>query len=297
VTAIPPAGGVLLVDKPVGPTSHDIVARVRKALGERRVGHTGTLDPFASGLLVLCVGPATRLVQYLVGADKEYVARARLGVQTETDDREGAVTGTDDAWRGVDQESIQGALEAFRGEILQRPPAYSAKKVGGEAAHRRARRGEAVELEPVPVTVHDVALLELSLPDVVFRVGCSSGTYVRALARDLGEALGTGAHLTELRRTRVGGWSVEDALDGDLTEGIPADAWIAPLDALADWPRVALEDDEAKRLVHGQRLRLEGLRDGPAVAHWQGHLLAVCDAEDGVLRPRRVFPPPEEAGQ
>jgi tRNA pseudouridine55 synthase len=153
-----------------------------------------------------------------------------------------------------------------------------------------------VELEPVPVTVHDVELLELALPEVVFRVRCSSGTYVRALARDLGEALGTGAHLTELRRTRVGGWSVEGSVEGDLADGIPDDAWISPLEALADWPRVALGDEEAKRLVHGQRLRLEGLEDGPAIAHWHGALLAVCDAEDGVLRPRRVFPPPEESG-
>ncbi len=294
MTRMPPEGGVLLVDKPVGPTSHDIVARVRKVLGERRVGHTGTLDPFASGLLVLCAGPATRLVQYLVGADKEYLARARLGIRTETDDLDGAVTDTDDTWRTLDRAAVEAALEGFRGESLQQPPAYSAKKIGGEAAHRRARRGETVELEPAPVTVHDIGLVELALPDVAFRVRCSSGTYVRALARDLGEALGTGAHLTELRRTRVGGWSVDDAVDGGLADGIPHDAWISPLDALADWPRVLLEDDQAERLAHGQRLRIEGLVDGPTVAHWHGTLLAVCDAEDGVLRPRRVFPPPEE---
>lgn len=294
MTRMPPEGGVLLLDKPVGPTSHDVVTRVRKVLGERRVGHTGTLDPFASGLLVVCAGPATRLVQYLVGADKEYEARARLGVRTETDDLEGETTATDEAWTGLDRARVEAALQGFVGETLQRPPAFSAKKVGGEAAHRKARRGEAVELEPVPVTVHEIELTALDLPEITFRVRCSSGTYIRALARDVGEVLGTGAHLAALRRTRVGGWSVENAVDGALAEDLPREAWIAPLDALADWPRVALSDEEAGRLVHGQRIRLDELADGPTVAHWNGTLLAVCDAEDGVLRPRRVFPPPPE---
>ncbi|MEJ2539360.1 MAG: tRNA pseudouridine(55) synthase TruB [Gemmatimonadota bacterium] len=293
VNRIPPGGGVLRLDKPVGPTSHDMVARVRRVLQERRVGHTGTLDPFASGLLILCVGPATRLVQYLVGADKEYQATARLGVGTDTLDPEGAVVATDDVWRERTEEEVRGALGGLVGEILQLPPAFSAKKIDGEAAHRKARRGERVELAPVPVVIHELALTSFDPPDVAFRVRCSSGTYVRALARDLAHRLGTTAHLTALRRTRVGRWSVDDALPGDLADGIPPGAWIRPLAALDGWPRVALNDEEAQRLAHGQRLRVDRSETGPVVAEWQGTLLAICELDEGVLRPRRVFPPPE----
>jgi len=293
VNQIPPGGGILLLDKPEGPTSHDVVGWVRRALQERRVGHTGTLDPFASGLLVLCVGPATRLVPYLVGADKTYDAEARLGVGTDTLDREGAVVSDDEAWAGLTETTIVSALADFRGELQQIPPAFSAKKVGGEAAHRKARRGETVKLDPVPVTIHEIEALEVELPRVRFRVRVSSGTYVRALARDLGTALGTAAHLTHLRRTAVGPWPVGEALSGDPREGgIPAEAWIAPLDALVDWPHVALGEEEALRLAQGQRIRLQGVDDGRVAAHWNGSLLAVCDIVDGVLRPRRVFPPP-----
>jgi tRNA pseudouridine55 synthase len=293
VSQIPPGGGILLVDKPEGPTSHDVVGWVRRALRERRVGHTGTLDPFASGLLVLCVGPATRLVPYLVGADKTYVAEARLGVGTDTLDREGAPVTEDEVWAGLSETVVVSALAEFQGDLQQVPPAFSAKKVGGEAAHRKARRGEAVKLDPISVTIHEIEALEVELPRVRFRVRVSSGTYIRALARDLGTALGTAAHLTHLRRTAVGPWSVEEALSGDPREnGIPADAWISPLDALVEWPRLALGDEEALRLAQGQRIRLQGVEDGPVAAHWKGSLLAVCDVVEGVLRPRRVFPPP-----
>lgn len=294
MNSVPVGGGILPVDKPEGPTSHDIVSRARKLLRERRIGHMGTLDPFASGLLMLCVGPATRLMQYLVGADKEYVARARLGVTTDTLDREGEVTGTSDAWEGLDREAVEAALESFRGEIVQTPPVFSAKKIRGEAAHRRVRRGESVELEPVTVTVHHLELTGLDLPEVDFRVRCSSGTYIRALARDLGEALGVGAHLTGLRRTRVGHWHVDEAVDGDFPDGIPDAAWVAPLDAMEGWTRLALEDDDARRLAQGQRVPSPDAPPGPAVAHWHGTLLAICEVKDGVIHPRRVFPPPRE---
>ena len=300
MSSIPPGGGILLLDKPEGPTSHDVVGWVRRSLRERRVGHTGTLDPFASGLLVLCVGPATRLVPYLVGADKTYEAEALLGIGTDTLDPEGEVVARDDAWRGLSEADIARAVSGFQGEILQRPPAFSAKKIGGVAAHRRARRGEEVELAPAPVTIHRIEATVVDPPRVAFRVRSSSGTYVRALARDLGESLGTSAHLTALRRTSVGPWSVDEALVGDPREaGIPAAAWISPLDALVGWDRVALGDDEARRLSQGQRVRLDGVPDGGRVAaHWNGALLAVCDVVDGVLHPRRVFPPPEpEAGR
>lgn len=293
MSSLPPGGGVLLLDKPEGPTSHDVVGWVRRALHDRRVGHTGTLDPFASGLLVLCVGPATRLVPYLVGADKSYEAEALLGVGTDTLDPEGAVVARDDGWRDRSEAEVHEALSRLEGEILQQPPIFSAKKIGGEAAHRKARRGEEVELEPVSVTVHEIVATRIELPRVAFRVRCSSGTYVRALARDLGAALGTAGHLTRLRRTGVGPWSVTDALREDpRTAGIPAESWITPLEALVGWPRVALDDDQARRLVHGQRLRVGEVPDGPVAAHWHGALLAVCEVDEGVLRPRRVFPPP-----
>ncbi|MDT8340191.1 MAG: tRNA pseudouridine(55) synthase TruB [Longimicrobiales bacterium] len=293
-----PAAGVLLVDKPVGPTSHDVVVRARRALGERRIGHTGTLDPFASGLLVLCVGPATRLSPYLTGLDKEYMARARLGVSTDTLDREGEVTATDEGWRSLDRRAVEEALVGLRGTIRQQPPRYSAKKVGGTAAHRRARRGETVELEPVTVTVHALELTEVALPEVAFRVVCSSGTYIRALARDLGTALGVGAHLRELRRTAVGGFRVEEAVAGDFSDPVPDAAWRTPLQALAHLPEVALDDAAARRLTWGQAIPLpERLADPGGVGEVRvavrhgDRLLAVGRVRDGVLRPERVLPP------
>lgn len=294
---VPPDGGVLPVDKPEGPTSHDIVGRARRALGERRIGHTGTLDPFASGLLLLCVGPATRLSQYLTGEDKEYLARARLGLETDTLDREGEVVRESDGWKGLERTDLERALEGLRGEIRQLPPVFSAKKIRGEAAHRRVRRGEEVELEPVTVTVHELELTEVALPEVAFRVVCSSGTYIRALARDLGKALGVGAHLTALRRTRVGTRGVEGAIPGDFPGPVPPSAWISPLEALAGWPRVEVTQEEAVRVTQGQRIPLtEGVPGLPGAAevrvaaHLGGRLLAVGRVREGILRPEKVFP-------
>jgi tRNA pseudouridine55 synthase len=287
---LPVGGGVLPVDKPAGPTSHDIVSRARRVLHERRIGHTGTLDPFASGLMLLCVGPATRLSPYLTGADKEYLARAELGTSTDTLDREGTVTATSEAWREVAEEDVSRGLDALRGELLQIPPRFSAKKVRGEAAHRRARRGEEVDLEPVPVTVHEIELVDFSPPSVEFRVVCSSGTYIRALARDLGESLGTGAHLTALRRTRVGDFSVEGAVAGSFDEEIPEDAWLTPLAALSGMPPIEVDPDTARRIAQGQRVPVEGLPTGWVAVHVDGRLLAVAEGIEGVLHPRTVFP-------
>lgn len=287
---VPAGGGVLPVDKPEGPTSHDIVGRARRALGERRIGHTGTLDPFASGLLLLCAGPATRLSRYLTGQDKEYRARARLGISTDTLDREGDVVAESDAWRSLSHQDLEAALGELRGEILQIPPRFSAKKVGGVAAHRRARRGEDVRLEPVAVTVRELVLTDVSLPEVEFRVRCSSGTYIRALARDLGESLGTGAHLTSLRRTRVGSVSVQGALPGDFSEPVPASAWISPLEALAPLPRVPVDAETERRLAHGQRVPYAAPGEGGRVAAHRGdRLVAVCRRSEGVLHPETVF--------
>ena len=298
---------VLPVDKPEGPTSHDVVAAARRALGTRKVGHTGTLDPFASGLLLLCVGRATRVAEYLSALDKRYEAVARLGVETDTLDLHGdVVSGTDDL-TGVTPPAVAAALSALSGVLDQVPPQFSAKKVAGEAMHRRARRGEHVELPPVRVTVHEIELLELALPDVRFAVRCSSGTYVRALARDLGSALGVGAHLTALRRTAVGRFHVSDAvpLDRLVDPESVARARIDPVSALAHLRGIDVDARAAERLRHGQRLRIgpsaeagggeaAGARAEPgepvAVAH-AGALLAIAELDDGVLRPRKVFGP------
>jgi len=282
---------VLPVDKPEGPTSHDIVGAARKGIGTRRVGHTGTLDPFASGLLLLCIGKATRLAEYLTGMDKPYEAVARLGIRTDTLDREGTVE-SETPVEGLGVARVGGVLATFAGDLLQVPPQYSAKKVDGEAMHHRARRGEHVELEPCAVTVHDITLLSCELPDVRFSVRCSSGTYIRSLARDLGEALGTGAHLTSLRRTAIGAFDVEDALTVDDL-AVPAAvraAAIEPLEAIAHFPRLTVDDIIAKRLLQGQRVPMPGAGEAGvrAVAH-EGALLAIAELRDGVLGPRKVF--------
>lgn len=294
---------VLPVDKAEGPTSHDVVAAARRALGVRRLGHTGTLDPFASGLLLLCVGRATRLAEYLSGLDKGYVAEAWLGVETDTLDREGQVVSECDGWRTLTDQEVAAALGSFVGAVDQVPPQFSAKKVGGEAMYRKARRGERVALAPVRVTIHGVELLSLDLPRVRFCVRCSTGTYVRAVARDLGTALGVGAHLTELRRISVGSFGVEHAVgSGDLDDaGSVGRSRIEPLAALGHLARVDVGGDDAQRLRDGRPIgvgsatlaRPTGAWDdvdgqSVAVAH-EGDLWAIAQLSDGILRPRKVF--------
>lgn len=288
----PSEGYVLCVDKPAGPTSHDIVAQARRGLGERRIGHTGTLDPFATGLLVLCVGPATRLSEYLTGMDKEYEAVARLGVATDSCDLDGNEIARSDGVDECSKASVASALDRFLGRQQQVPPAYSAKKLDGERVYLKARRGEAVELPPQEVEIHDLALLRFDVPDVAFRVRCSSGTYVRALARDLGETLGVGAHLTALRRTAVGPFRVEDALQPEQLaqpDAVEA-ARIRPLDALGHFDCLEVDDEVAARLGQGQRIRLaHEAPDGQVAVRWGDRLLAVAQVTDGVLSPRKVF--------
>lgn len=306
MTTVPDGGAILPVDKPVGWSSHDVVARARKALDVRRIGHTGTLDPFATGLLLLCVGPVTRLAEYLIGLDKEYEAVARLGVSTTTHDTEGEVTNRDEGWRHLGRAEIERAVESFVGIVEQRPPAFSAKKVGGEAAHRRVRRGERVELEPVEVTVHELEVVGCTPPDVRLRARVSSGTYVRALARDLGEALGVGAHLTALRRTRIGRFRVDDALPGEALEPGSAELeeldarWVAPARAVAHLAGIDLERDAARRLATGQSVPVAEAVGGdgrvpdadpeaPIAARLDGALFAIVQRSGSTLRPRKVF--------
>ena len=290
-----PVDGLIPIDKPTGPTSHDIVARGRRALGIRRIGHSGTLDPFASGLLLLLVGGATRLAEYLAPLPKEYVARARLGVRTSTDDPEGEVVAESDAWRGLSREAVEMALEPLRGEIAQTPPVYSAKKVAGQPAHRRVRAGEEVVLEPARVVVHELTIEDFDLPWVTLRVRCSTGTYIRALARDLGEALGVGAHLAELRRTRIGPFRVEDALPpGELDHQESVNrALVSPLDALGHLERVDIDEESAARVRMGQFLAAEAyglLAEEPLLAlSCEGELVAVASVTEGRIRPRKVM--------
>lgn len=287
--------GVLPVDKPAGPSSHDVVGMARRALGMRRIGHTGTLDPFASGLLLLCLGPATRLAEYLTGMDKEYEAVARLGVTTDTLDRTGEVTGEvagdARAWTGLHEAGIRRAFESQRGERLQTPPVYSAKKIGGRRAYELARSGEAVVPEPVEVVIHQLDVTAVAVPEIRFRMRCSSGTYVRAVARDAGESLGVGAHLTELRRTAIGAFRVDDALAVDALDDRAAveDALIAPLRALAHLPIVELDAEERRRVGHGQRLVADGPARGLLALVARGELVAVAESDGETIRPRKVF--------
>lgn len=292
--SVPTGDFVIPVDKPVGPTSHDVVASARRSLGTRRIGHTGTLDPFASGLLLLCVGRATRLAEYLSGLDKTYEAVAVLGTATDTLDCEGAVVEERGGWEALAPEEIERVLARFRGSLEQVPPRYSAKKIAGEAAHRRARRGEEIELAPVRVDILSLEMTSLSLPRVGFRTKCSSGTYVRSLARDIGEALGVGAHLDELRRTAIGSFSVDDALPPEALDD-PSRVERAALDpvrALAHLPKLEVGDEAAKRLAHGQAVEVGPERTaapGPVAVTHAGDLVAVGESRGGVLLPRKVF--------
>lgn len=283
--------GILPVDKPEGPSSHDVVAAARRALGLRRIGHTGTLDPFATGLLLLCLGPATRLAEYLVGLDKEYEATARLGVATDTLDHTGAVMAETGEWRALTGPAIRAAFEGQAGTRPQVPPIYSAKKIGGRKAYELAREGEAVVPDAVEVTIHSLEVTAVDGAEVRFRMRCTSGTYVRAVARDAGDALGVGAHLTALRRTAVGRFRVDDALPADRLQdaGAVRAALVAPLPALDHLPVVELSEDERRRVGHGQRLSGAGRPRGLVTLAEAGELVAVAESDGETLRPRKVF--------
>lgn len=287
-------GGVLVVDKRPGLTSHDVVHVVRRALGGPRVGHTGTLDPFATGVLALVVGRATRLAQFFAGADKEYLAQIRLGSSTNTYDVTGTVTAVRPASRPLPgRDALVEALAGFQGEQEQVPPPFSAKKAGGVPAYERARRGDAVALQPVRVRAYAIDLLRADGEDVEVRVRCSAGYYVRSLAHDLGAALGVGGHLAGLRRIRSGDFRLEDAADLELVlrEPARAAAMMVPLEALLpEFPAVVLTGEGERRVRHGLAV------GGGHADHWpaplpararlldpQGQLLAVADRQPGGL--------------
>jgi tRNA pseudouridine55 synthase len=287
--------GILLLDKPQGPTSHDLVARTRRALGTRKVGHAGTLDPMATGLMILGVGTATRLLTYLVGLDKEYTATIRLGLSTTTDDAEGEPVTDADASRVTDA-AIAEAIAALTGQISQVPSTFSAIKVDGRRAYDRARAGEAVELKSRTVTVSAFEVLgrraDGPVLDLDVRVAVSSGTYVRALARDLGAALGVGGHLTALRRTRVGPFGIAAATepDGGLAAALIAAADVAGL----LFPTAALDADAALALGQGKRIAVD-VPDAPIVAAIgpEQQLIGLISVREGLSRVLVNFPTPE----
>jgi tRNA pseudouridine55 synthase len=331
--------GILIIDKPAGPTSHDAVARVRRALKEKRVGHTGTLDPFATGVLVILVGRATRLAQFLSGATKEYEALIRFGYATDTGDSTGKpksnvqsprskvqgreVEGGSPGLDGVELDGlspkhwtdaeIEAALASLRGERLQEPPMYSAKKVQGQKLYEMARRGVEIERRPVPVTIHELEAVRASAGepslhnelllhnedgtcDLSIRVVCSAGTYIRVLAEEVGARLGTGAHLAALRRTRAGEFHINQSVPLDeLPDRDTTNLLLPPDAALSFMPFVHLTDEQARRAAQGNALRFEhaDFKDGETVRlrDEQGSLVAVAvyDAQNGSLRPRVVI--------
>jgi len=284
--------GVLPVDKPSGVTSHDVVAAARRALGERRIGHTGTLDPFASGLLLLCVGEATRLAEYLTTAEKRYDATVRLGAATDSGDLDGEVLSTSEGWRDLTLGVVEVALSELRGAREQRPPSLSAKKVAGIPAHRRVRRGEEVVLPPRPVIVHELEVTAFQLPELRLGIRCSSGTYVRALARDLGERLGVGAHVMALRRTAIGPFVVDRAIGmGRLGDAQSvAETLLSPLRALQHLPRLEVGAEASEDLGHGRAVLVPGEPDASvAVAACGARLVAVGAVGEGRFRPRKVL--------
>jgi tRNA pseudouridine55 synthase len=285
--------GLVVVDKPAGWTSHDVVSRVRRLAGTRRVGHAGTLDPAATGVLVVGVGRATRLLGRLALADKAYDATIRLGVSTATDDAEGAVLARVPA-AAVPDSAVRAAAAGLTGERLQVPPAVSAIKVEGRRSYARVRSGEPVALAPRPVTVSTFAVSAVrragDVLDVDVSVVCSSGTYVRALARDLGAALGVGGHLTALRRTRVGPYALADAR---TLESLASRFDVLPLaDAVRRaFPARSVSAEQARVVAHGGRLAGAGLGGPVGVFGPDGEVLALVEERNGLAHPLVVFSP------
>jgi tRNA pseudouridine55 synthase len=279
--------GALLLDKPVGLSSNAALQQARRALGATKAGHAGTLDPLASGLLIVLFGEATKLSGLMMNADKEYVATLKLGEKTSTGDAEGQIIATKTV--GAVDTQLPRVLDRFRGEVEQVPPMYSALKRGGVPLYELARKGTMVERKPRVVTIHDLAIVRVEEPLVVLRVRCSKGTYVRTLAEDIGEALGTYAHLAALRRTASGRWRVEDALTLEVVRSQGA-RQIVPLSALlADLPRAELGPLDEARFRNGQALESALAAGVCAVYGAAGQVLGLAEARDGRLRPLRLL--------
>jgi tRNA pseudouridine55 synthase len=299
--------GVLIIDKPAGMTSHDVVARVRKLTGHRRVGHTGTLDPFATGVLVILIGRATRLAQFLSGAEKEYEAVIRLGFATDTGDLTGAaIEASQPKIPGFRKEEIEVAMASLRGEIEQTPPMYSARKIAGRKLYELARRGEEIERQPMRVVISEFEFIERNgvwltqtadgHHDLAVRVVCSAGTYIRTLAEDFGRKLGVGAHVADLRRTRAGQFKIDGAITLDrlreLTESATIAAALISTDAaLSHLPAVDLSADEVARALNGVALQIKDSeseewsdRQAVRMRNTDGDLVAVGTYDQGQQR-------------
>ncbi len=287
--------GFLIVDKPAGITSHDVVDAVRRIAGTRRVGHAGTLDPMATGVLVLALGAATRLVQFIDGSDKTYRATLRLGETTTTYDADGDLVERRPVT--VNQADIEAALAGFLGDITQIPPMYSAVKVKGQKLYKLARQGKEIERAPRPVTIHRLDVLAWALPNLTIEVVCSAGTYIRSLAHDLGQRLGCGAHLTALIRTAAGGFRLEDAhtleaLDASAQARRLAEVLLPPETALTALPVVTLTPEQEQAVRFGQAVTLDNAPDAVPVQARDaaGRLVAVMrPVEPGVWRPKLVL--------
>ncbi|MDN4473606.1 tRNA pseudouridine(55) synthase TruB [Demequina zhanjiangensis] len=305
--SVEPTPGLLLVDKPQGWTSHDVVGRCRRLAGTRKVGHAGTLDPMATGLLVLGIGRATKLLTYITGHDKAYDATIRLGQSTVTDDAEGDVTSSADA-AAVTEQAIAAAVAVLTGDIMQRPSSVSAIKVDGKRSYARVRGGEDVELPARPVTVSRFDVGEIrregDVIDLDVTVEVSSGTYVRALARDLGDALGVGGHLTALRRTRVGSIPVTDAATLDALSALVEEGEPLPLlplgaSAAATLTSATVGEDDARALGYGQWVEATVGDDGEhlALLDASGDLVAIGERRGGKVKPVVVMKPAGSAAQ
>lgn len=289
--------GLLLIDKPRGITSHDVVQRVRRALQTRQVGHAGTLDPLATGLLVVCAGQATRLSEYLLGHDKRYHATIRLGTETDTYDADGRVTATRPVT--VTRSDIDRALDRFVGAIEQVPPMHSAIKVGGEKLYDLARAGREVERPARAIMIYAIEVIDFVAPDVVIDVQCSAGTYIRSLAHDLGAALGTGAHVAALRRTAAGPFGLDQAIGlAEFEAAVQSGderSYLQPIDAaLRDWPSITLSAAQQQRAVTGGRIEGVTLSGVHARAYDErGRLIAllVFDRKKQWWRADKVFSP------
>ncbi|MCI0399572.1 MAG: tRNA pseudouridine(55) synthase TruB [Chloroflexi bacterium] len=294
-----PVEGILNVDKPGGMTSHDVANCIRRVSGLRRVGHTGTLDPLATGVLLVCVGRATRLSEYLTGRPKSYEATIRLGQETRTYDAEGEIVAERPVTAG--REEVVAALEQFRGVISQVPPMFSAIRHQGQPLYKLARQGVELERPARQVTVYQLELLRWELPDLDIRVICSAGTYIRSIAHDLGQALGYGGHLAALRRTAVGDFTIAGSVAlAVLNEGNWLD-YLLPTDtAVRHLPELALPDEETLRLGNGQPIpRRPDQPDAPTVRVYDsaGRFVGVAARQDETWQPHKIFYQPPNAAQ
>lgn len=283
--------GFLNIDKPAGMTSHDVVAKVRRLAGQKRVGHGGTLDPAATGVLPIALGEATRLVEYLVDGRKRYLAEVRLGITTTTEDAEGEIV-AEQPVPALNPEELARAVQPFVGTIQQVPPMYSAIQVAGQRLYDLARQGQVIELEPRTVEIDRIEVLGWQPPIVTLDVVCGKGTYIRSLARDLGAALGCGAHLAALRRTQVGPLGIDSAVPLATLLDDPSllmQHVLTPDTAVADWPRADVDEATVRRIRNGLAVRLRVSGEFARAHAADGQLVAILRFDSGLWQPFKVF--------